>query len=90
MELSPSREATCRPATQEFPKILWNPKVHYIAHNSPPLVLILSRRNPVHAVEYCFSKVHLNITIHLRPCLPSILLSSRFPTKAVYAFLFSL
>jgi hypothetical protein len=39
-------------ATQETPWILWHLNVHYHAHNSPPLVPILSQIKPHHTAGY--------------------------------------
>jgi hypothetical protein len=89
MELSPSWEAANCAATQELPSILWNLKIHYCTHKSPPLVPFLSQIDPVHTIPSYLSKIHFNI-VH-PPCLrlPSGLFLSGFPINILYAFLLS-
>jgi hypothetical protein len=90
MELNPSWKAANCAATQELPSILWNPKVHYRIHKSPPLIPIPSQINPIHTIPSYLSNTYFNI-VHppLRLGLPSGLLPSGFPTSILHAFLFS-
>jgi hypothetical protein len=61
MELSLFWDATSCSSIQELPSILWNLKVHYWIHNSPPLASIPSPTNPAHTTTSCLSKIHPNI-----------------------------
>jgi hypothetical protein len=61
MELGSTWDATSRLDTQEFPKVLWNPKVHYRVHNSQPLVPNLGQIYPVLNTIFYYSKIRFII-----------------------------
>lgn len=59
-----SWKAKSSPGIQEFPCVLWDPKIYYRTHNSPPPVTILSHINPIHVPpQSCFFRIHFNTVI---------------------------
>ena len=79
MVQSPSWEANWFAASQEIPRILWNPKVHYRTHKRPPHVPILSQPNPVHTPTSHLPEIHRNIIHPSTPRSTQWSLSLWFP-----------
>ena len=84
MEQNPSWEANHYTASQEIPRILWNPKVHYRSHKYPPPVSILRQFDPVHTPTSHSLKIHPYIILSSKSRSPKWSLSFRFPTKTLY------
>ena len=81
MMQSPSWEANCFAASQEFPRILRNPKVHSRTHKRPPPVPILGQPNPVHIPTSYLLQIHPNIVHSSTPRSPQWSPSLRFPQQ---------
>ena len=65
MVQSPSWEANWFAASQEIPRILWNPKVHYRTHKRPPPVPVLGQPNPVHTHTHTHTHIYIYIYIYI-------------------------
>jgi hypothetical protein len=87
MEQSPSWESNSFSASQS-PCILWDPKIHYHACNSPLLahsVARLIQYTPSHLISLWSI---LTLSFHLCLGLQNGLFPTSFPTKTSYEFLF--
>jgi hypothetical protein len=85
-------EADSDSASQEIPRLLCNPKVHYRVHNSPLLHPIFSQMNPIPTFPPYFPKIHCNTCIRFSstPKSSEWSVPYRLPTKILYVFLISL
>ena len=83
MEQSPSWETKLFSGSQEIPRILWSPSVHYRIHKCSPRVPILSQLDPVHTPHSNSWRFILILSSHLRLGLLSGPFPSGFPTKTL-------
>jgi len=88
MEQIPSGEANSDSASRETSRLLWNPKVHYRVHRSPPLVFILSQMLPVHTFPPNYLKIRSNTILPSAPRSSEWSLAG-FPAKILYALYIS-
>ena len=79
MVQSPSSEANWFAASQEIPRISWNPKVYYRTHKRPPPVSIVGQPNPVHTPTSHLPEIRSNIIRPSTPRSPQWSPSLRFP-----------
>ena len=86
MQHSPSWEANLFSASQEIPRILWNPKIHYHIQSARHLSLSSASLIQSMTPSFHFLKTQINIILPSTSGSPKWSLSLRFPYQnPVYA-----
>ena len=86
---SPSWEANRFLASEEIPRILWNPMVQHRIHKCSRPIPIPSQLDPVHIPHPTSWRSILIVSSRLRLGLPSGLFPLGFPTKILYTHFLS-
>ena len=89
MEQSPSWEVDSSSASQEIPRILWNPKVLYRIHKTEPSSITLARSFQSITLHPPSWRSILILSSHLCLGLQSGLFPSGLPTKTLFGLLLS-
>jgi hypothetical protein len=83
-----SWEVNTQSVSQEFPRLLWNPNIHYCVCKSMLLFPVLNHMSLVHTfLPYFRSSIRI-LSSHLRQGLQSGLFPAGFPIKILYAFVY--
>ena len=75
--------------TQEIPRFSWKPKVYHSVYNSLTLATLLSKINPINAIQFYIFKNHFNIILPPTPASSYIFFPSDLQTKILRSFLSS-
>jgi hypothetical protein len=84
MEQNPSWEANKFSTSQDIPRILWNPKVHYRSTSARHLSLSWASSTQSIPPTFYFLKIHLNSIFPFTPGSLKWFFPSGFPTKTLY------
>ena len=86
IQYSSSWKAIISSDSQEIPRILWKPKVHYRNHKRQQPVPILSNINILHVSQTHFLKIRFNIIPPSTPRSSKWFFSPVFATKLLYVY----